>query len=271
MGSTTSPDGSTMDVPPVGALFDLSGRVAVVTGAGRGIGAVVARRLAEAGAAVVVHYRTSRDAAEGVAGRIQEDGGRAFASRVDLRDLEGAAALMQAAVDTFGGLDILVNNVGTYPAGSLEEMSLDEWRAVYESNVEATFLCTRAVVGHMRRSRAGSIVNIASIAGTVPAPAQSHYSSAKAAVIAFSRASAQELGPYGIRVNAVSPGLISRAGIQEEWPEGVARWEGRAPLSRLGMPEDVADACLFLASPAARWITGHNLLVDGGMLAAPSH
>jgi NAD(P)-dependent dehydrogenase (short-subunit alcohol dehydrogenase family) len=260
-----------MDSPPVNALLDLSGRVAVVTGAGRGIGGVIARRLAEAGAAVVVHYRTSRTEAEDLVTRIERDGGRARAARAGLRDMDEAGALMAATVDAFGGLHILVNNVGTYPAASLEEMSLDEWRSVYESNVEATFLCTRAVVGHMRRSGAGSIVNIASIAGAAPAPAQTHYSSAKAAVIGFTRASAQELGPDGIRVNAVSPGLITRERISEEWPEGVARWTSRAPLQRLGTPEDVADACLFLASPAARWITGHNLVVDGGMLVAPAY
>lgn len=260
-----------MDAPPVTALLDLSGRVAVVSGAGRGIGAVIARRFAEAGAAVIVHYRTSRSEAEDLVTRIEDDGGRALAVRVGLRDLEEAGALMAAAVDSFGSLDILVNNVGAYPAGSLEDTSLDEWRAVYESNVEATFLCTKAAAGHMRRSGGGSIINIASIAGTVPAPAQANYSSAKAAVIAVTRASAQELGAGGIRVNAVSPGLISRTGIEEEWPEGVTRWRSRAPLGRLGTAEDVADACLFLASPASRWITGHNLVVDGGMLVAPAY
>jgi NAD(P)-dependent dehydrogenase (short-subunit alcohol dehydrogenase family) len=259
-----------MDAPPVGALLDLSRRVAVVTGAGRGIGAVTARRLAEAGAAVVVHYRSSRGDAEALAGSIERAGHRAIPVEASLHDPAGADTLMRSAVDAFGRLDILANNVGSYPAVTMGEMTLDEWRAVYESNVEATFRCTRAAAAHMERIGGGSIVNVASIAGLVPAPAQSHYSSAKAAVIAFTGSAAQELGP-GVRVNAVSPGLIAREGISDEWPDGVARWTSRAPLERLGTPEDVADACLFLASPASRWITGHNLVVDGGMLVAPAY
>jgi NAD(P)-dependent dehydrogenase (short-subunit alcohol dehydrogenase family) len=260
-----------MDALPVGALLDLSGRVAVVTGAGRGIGAVIGRRLAEAGAAVVVHYRSSRGDAEALAGSIERAGHRAIPVEARLSDHAGADTLMRAAVDAFGRLDILVNNVGSYPAATMEEMTLDEWRSVHEANLDATFLCTRAAAAQMAGTGGGSIVNVASIAGLVPAPAQSHYSSAKAAVIAFTRSAAQELGPAGIRVNAVSPGLIAREGISEEWPEGVARWMTRAPLARLGTPEDVADACLFLASPASRWITGHNLVVDGGMLVASAY
>ncbi len=113
----------------------------------------------------------------------------------------------------------------------------------------------------------GAIVNIGSISASNPATDHSHYNSAKAAVLMFTRSCAQELGPFGIRVNSVSPGLIHKDGIEEAWPEGVERWQSRAPLRRLGEPEDIADACLFLASPAARWITGHNLVVDGGVLA----
>ncbi|HEX7718622.1 MAG TPA: SDR family oxidoreductase, partial [Woeseiaceae bacterium] len=127
---------------------------------------------------------------------------------------------------------------------------------------------TQAAARQIKKSGGGSIINIGSISATVPGPEHSHYNSAKAAVVMMTRSAAQELGRFGIRVNVVSPGLIARPGIEEEWPEGVARWTAQAPLERLGQPEDVADACLFLASPAARWITGHNLLVDGGIMAA---
>ena len=138
---------------------------------------------------------------------------------------------------------------------------------MFRDNLESTFLCTRAAAAVMRGRGGGAIVNIGSISATNPASDHSHYNSAKAAVLAFTRSCAQELGPAGIRVNSVSPGLIRKAGIEKEWPEGVERWLGKVPLGRLGEPDDIADACLFLASPAARWITGQNLAVDGGVLA----
>jgi NAD(P)-dependent dehydrogenase (short-subunit alcohol dehydrogenase family) len=170
-------------------------------------------------------------------------------------------------MDRFGRLDILINNAGTYPNQSLFEMTLDEWRGMYESVVQTTMLCTQAAARQMRAS-GGAIVNIASIGAIHPAPDHSHYASAKAAVVMFTKAAALELGRYAIRVNSVSPGLIARPGIEEQWPDGVARWQAKALLGRLGQPEDVADASLFLASPAARWITGQNLVVDGGVTSS---
>jgi NAD(P)-dependent dehydrogenase (short-subunit alcohol dehydrogenase family) len=139
---------------------------------------------------------------------------------------------------------------------------------MYSANVDTAFLCTQAAAAHMKSAGGGAIVNIASIAATSPGPDHSHYNSAKAAVVMLTRSAAQELGRFGIRVNAVSPGVIGREGIEEQWPEGVARWRARAPLKRRGRPDDVADACLFLASAASRWITGHDLIVDGGVMAA---
>ncbi|HZD53862.1 MAG TPA: SDR family oxidoreductase, partial [Woeseiaceae bacterium] len=150
----------------------------------------------------------------------------------------------------------------------LLEMSDEEWRTMYRSNADTAFLSLQAEAREMKAAGGGAIVNIASIAALSPGPAHAHYNSAKAAVVMLTRSAAQELGRYNIRVNAVSPGLIARPGIEQQWPDGVARWLATAPLGRLGQPEDVADACLFLASPAARWITGHNLVVDGGMLSS---
>jgi NAD(P)-dependent dehydrogenase (short-subunit alcohol dehydrogenase family) len=146
-------------------------------------------------------------------------------------------------------------------------MSEAEWDEVVNSNLRSTFLCTQAVARQMMaQGDGGAIVNIASIEAENPAPMHSHYNAAKGGVVMHTAAAANELGPHGIRVNAVSPGLIWREGIEQAWPDGVERFLKAAPLGRLGRADDVADACLFLASPAARWITGANLRVDGGVM-----
>jgi len=255
-------------VPPVKTLLDFSGRVAVITGGGSGLGAGIARRFAEAGAAVVVHYHTSAPGADALVRAIQAGSGKAVAVGGDLTQAADAERLLVETLEAFGRLDVLINNAGLYPESDLLEMSEAEWDSVLEANLRSVFLCTQAAARRMiAQGDGGAIVNIASIEGANPAPGHSHYGAAKAAVIAHARAAAQELAPHGIRVNAVSPGLIWRDGIERAWPDGVRRWHGRAPLERMGMPEDVADACLFLASPAARWITGTNLFVDGGVMA----
>lgn len=257
-----------MRVPAVKDLFDLGGQAAIVTGASQGIGAAIARRLAEAGARVAVHYRGNSQGAEATVAAIRDAGGEATALAADLATAGAAEELAAAAGRELGGLDILVNNAGTFPAAPLIDMAAEDWRDMFRTNVETAFLCTQAAARRMRDAGRGAIVNVASIEALDPGPAHGHYSSAKAAVVMLTRAAAQEFGEFGIRVNAVSPGVIARAGIEEQWPEGVERWRARAPLARLGEPGDVADACLFLASPAARWISGHNLVVDGGVMAA---
>jgi len=257
-----------VQVPESRALLNLSGKVAIVTGASQGIGASIARRFAEAGAAVVVHYRRKADEASEVAAAITEGGGDAMAIQADLRNPAAVGNIVDQAVARFGSLDILVNNAGMFPNRTLLDMSQDEWREMYESVVDTTMLCTQAAARQMKAVGGGAIVNIGSIGAIHPAPDHSHYNSAKAAVVMFTKSAALELGGYGIRVNAVSPGLIARPGIEEQWPDGVARWQAKALLGRLGEPEDVADACLFLASPAARWITGQNLIVDGGVTSS---
>jgi NAD(P)-dependent dehydrogenase (short-subunit alcohol dehydrogenase family) len=257
-------------VPPVAALLDFRGRVAVVTGAGSGIGAGIAKRFAEAGAAVVVHYHTAAAEAEALAGAITSGGGRALAIGGDLTQGTDAEWLLAKTVAAFGRIDVLINNAGIYPVRDLLEMSGPEWDSVMDANARSAFLCTQAAARRMiAQGVGGAVVNVASIEGANPATGHSHYGAAKAAVIAHTRAAAQELAAHRIRVNAVSPGLVWRDGIERAWPDGVRRWHGRAPLARMGMPEDVADACLFLASPAARWITGAALVVDGGVTAAP--
>ena len=254
-----------MDIPEVGRLLDFTGQVALVTGAGSGLGGAIALRFAEAGARVAVHYRASREGAEAMAGRL--GAGRAIAIRADLAKEPDARALVARTVDAFGRLDVLVNNAGAYPMAGVLDMTPAQWDEVMAANLTSVFLGTQAAARQMvAQGGGGAIVNVTSIEAANPAPAHSHYNAAKAGAAMYTRAAAQELGPHGIRVNAVAPGLIWREGIEEAWPDGVARFLEAAPLGRLGHPEDVADACLFLASPAARWITGASLTVDGGVL-----
>jgi NAD(P)-dependent dehydrogenase (short-subunit alcohol dehydrogenase family) len=251
-----------MTHPPVRALLDLAGRRVLVTGAAGGIGAGIAKRLAEAGAEVVAHYNGSEEAARALTHGIEAAGGRATLVRADLA--AGAEGLVAAA----GPLDGVVNNAGLQPVAAFDAVTDADMAAMMAVNVAAPVAITRAFARALG-GREGAVVNVASIEGLQPAHGHSHYAASKAALLMATRAAALELGPQ-VRVNAVSPGLIGRPGIEEGWPEGVARWRAAAPLGRLGAPEDVADAVLFLLSPAARWITGANLVVDGGVLARPT-
>ncbi|MCG8467074.1 MAG: glucose 1-dehydrogenase [Gemmatimonadetes bacterium] len=258
-------------IPPVATLLDLTGRVALVTGAGRGIGASIAERFAEAGARVVVHYRSSEEPARAVVRRILARDGHAIELGADLTVESAVDGLFEAAADRLGPPDVLVNNAGVYPLSPLLEMPVSEWDAVIEANLKSVHLCTQRMARALTEAGLpGAIVNIASIEGMAPAPLHSHYTSAKAATLMHTRSAALELGPHGIRVNAVAPGLIRRPGLEEDWPEGVERWRAGAPLGRLGEASDVADACLFLASAASRWISGATVTVDGGILASPA-
>jgi 3-oxoacyl-[acyl-carrier protein] reductase len=242
--------------PPVASLLDLDGLVAIVTGASGNIGAGIARRLHEAGASVVVHGRK-------VPAVAAELGQRAASVTGDVE--RDAAAICAAAVEAFGRLDVVVNNAGIQPVAPLMELGNAEVAEMLRINVAGVAAMTREAAARMPSG--GAIVNIGSIEGLQPAIVHSHYAASKAAVIMHTRAAALELGPQGIRVNCVSPGLIDAPGFEEAWPEGLARWRAAAPLHRLGTPLDVADAVLFLASPAARWVSGANLVVDGGVLA----
>ena len=252
-----------MTMPPdVRSLLDLAGRVAIVTGSSGNIGGGIARRLHEAGASVVVHASGRLDAAEALA---VELGDRAAAVAGDVE--RDAAAICRSAIDGFGGLDVVVNNAGIQPVASLLSIDPDAAAEMLRVNVGGVIAMTREAAAVMvGRAGCGAIVNVGSIEGLQPAFDHSHYAASKAAVIMHTRTAALELGPRGVRVNCVSPGLIDVEGLGEAWPEGVARWHAAAPLQRLGQPADVADAVLFLASDAARWITGANLVVDGGVL-----
>ncbi|MGX1131702.1 3-oxoacyl-[acyl-carrier protein] reductase [Streptomyces glaucescens] len=247
----------------------LEGRTALVTGVGGLIGRGIALRFAEHGAAVALHCRTAVEQARTVADRIHDLGGRAVVLRGDLTDEDVCHRVVRDAAEWAGGrLTALVNNAGVQPVRELAGMTAGEWRTVVDTNLGSVFACTQAAVDVM--GEGGSVTHIASIEASAPAPAHAHYSASKAAVVMHARAAALEYGPLGIRVNTVSPGLIDREGLAEAWPDGVRRWRQAAPLGRLGRPEDIGDACVFLASPLASWVTGHDLVVDGGVTARPT-
>ncbi|MER5196264.1 SDR family NAD(P)-dependent oxidoreductase [Streptomyces sp. NPDC002755] len=250
----------------------LAGRVALITGAGGGIGRGIALRFAQEGAAVALHCRTGTGAAHALAEEIA-DGTGARVLVLPGADLtvedECRGVVAQAAEWGGGRLDALVNNAGVQPVRELPGMSAADWRAVVDTNLTSVFACTQAAAEVMRE-RGGSITHIASVEAARPAPGHAHYAASKAAVVMHARAAAQEYGAAGIRVNSVSPGLIDREGLAEAWPEGVRRWRDAVAVGRLGRPEDVGDACVFLASPLASWITGHDLVVDGGVSARPT-
>jgi NAD(P)-dependent dehydrogenase (short-subunit alcohol dehydrogenase family) len=255
----------------VDRLVDLAGTVAIVTGASRGIGAGIAERLAQAGADVAVGARAADDRPGSTVARIRALGRRAVPVRLDVRDAAQVTAAMDATVDTLGRLDILVNCAGVQPTSPLTNLSEEDWDALFATNARGVFLCTReAARVFVAQGGSGAVVNVASIEGLQPAWGHSHYSASKAAVIMHTRAAALELGAHGIRVNAVSPGLIWSPDLEQAWPEGVRRWLAHVPLGRLGRPDDVADAVLYLASPMARFVSGINLVVDGGILAHPT-
>jgi 3-oxoacyl-[acyl-carrier protein] reductase len=238
----------------------LEGKVALVTGGSRGIGAAIARELGAAGARVAVNYRSSADVAEEIAGEI---GGVAMEG--DVAEPDRAAALVARVEDELGEIDCLVNNAGVTRDGLIARMSDEDWDAVIETNLRGTFNTCRAVSRKMLRRRAGSIVNLTSVVGIHGNPGQANYAASKAGIIGLTKALARELGTRGVRVNAIAPGYIDTelTGVLPEEVRGAIL--GSTPLGRLGEPEDVARAVRFLLSEEAAFVTGTVLLVDGGL------
>lgn len=248
---------------------EFKNRAVIVTGSSQGLGAAIAIAFAASGARVVVHYRSDQSGAELLVAKILEENGEAISLQANLDNEDEVQNLFGAAETALGPIAVLINNAGTFPNSPLLDMSAKQWRQMYADNVDSTFLCTRAAGQSMRKTGGGAIVNIASISALNPGPDHAHYNSAKAAVVMFTQSAAQELGAFGIRVNAVAPGLVHRPGLEEQWPDGVERYVNAAPLSCVVQPEDVANACVFLASPYAARITGVVLPVDSGVTSAP--
>ena len=242
--------------------IDLTGLVVIVTGASGNIGQGIALRFEEAGALVVLHHHLTTPA---------RHGDKSITVQANLADEHGPQSVINAAVSHYGRVDAIINNAAIQPLAGLLEMGDDQWDDMIATNVTACHRLSQAFARHAIDRRAeGSIVNIASIEGIAPVAGHGHYGISKAALLTHTKVAALEFGAYGIRVNAVSPGLVSRVGIERDWPEGVQQWMDKAPLGRLGMPRDIADACVFLCSDMARWITGINLVVDGGVSARPT-
>lgn len=260
-------------------MIDLTGRVVLVTGAGSsggsgsesvggivgsGIGSGIVRRFVATGATVVAHTRNSpTDHLR------RPDGAPVATVRADLTTPDGPSSVIEETLELYGRLDGLINNAGAQPIARFDTLSDEQFSDMMDINVTATHRLTQLAAAAMRSNSdpaGGSIVHIASIEARHPTIMHGHYATSKAALVMHARAAALMYGPDGIRVNTISPGLIDRPGLADDWPEGVNRYLAAAPLGCLGTPEDVGDACVFLCSDLSRWITGTDLLVDGGVL-----
>jgi 3-oxoacyl-[acyl-carrier protein] reductase len=246
--------------------MQLKDKVAVVTGASRGIGRAIALELAARGAKVVVNYHSSSNAAEEVVSQINNAGGEAMAVQADVSKLAQAQALIKAATDAYGQLDVLVNNAGTTRDNLMAMMKEEDWDTVIETNLKSAFNCSKAAMRPMMRKKYGRIINITSVSGIAGNAGQTNYSASKAGLIGLTKALAREIGARNITVNAVAPGFVETdltRGLPDELKQAAI---AQTPLGRWGTCEDVAYAVAFLASDQAAYITGQTLSVDGGMV-----
>ena len=247
-------------------MSKLAGKVAIVTGASKGIGASIAKHLAAAGASVVVNYASSKTAPDRVVAEIERSGGKAVAIGANCAEQAEIGRLFSEAKKVFGRLDILVNNAGVYDFAPIEEITPEHFHKLFNLNVLGLILATQQAVKHFG-SEGGSIINISSVVASSAPPGTSVYSATKAAVDAVTRSLAQELGPRKIRVNSINPGMVETEGVHAAGlSEGDFRkqYELHTPLGRIGQPQDIAPAAVFLASSDSAWITGETFYISGG-------
>lgn len=247
-------------------LFDLSTKVAVVTGSSRGIGATIAKILALQGARVVVNHRDSAGAAQEVVAQITANGGAATSIQADVSQSSEAQRLIKETIDTYGQIDILVNNAGTTRDKLIMTMKDEDWDLVLQTNLSSVYYCAKAAIRPMMKKRWGRIINLTSVVGLAGQAGQTNYAASKAGIVGFTKSLAKEVGSRNITVNAVAPGFIPTALTDVLPDEQVQAIIANTPLGRLGKVEDVAHAILFLASEEAAFITGQVLTVDGGLV-----
>jgi len=246
--------------------MNLEDKVAVVTGASRGIGRAIALELARRGANVIVNYNRSAEAAAEVVATIEERGGRAIAFQADVGDFDQAAALIKAAKENFDRIDILVNNAGTTRDQLLMLLKEEDWDIVLRTNLKSVFNCCKAAARPMMRQRSGRIISISSVSGIAGQGGQTNYAASKAGIIGFTKSLAKELGPRNVTVNAIAPGFVLTdltTDLSDDLKEEAIT---ATPLRRMGEPEEIAYAVAFLASDEAAFITGEILTVDGGLV-----
>ena len=244
----------------------LDGKIALVTGGSRGIGRAVAIELAKEGAAVAINYAGNKAAAEEVQSIITQMGGKAMIIQADVSDEKSAMQMVEEVIAQLGGIDILVNNAGITRDGLFIRMKEEDWNAVINTNLTGIFNCTKVAAKYMMKKRSGRIINMSSVSGIMGNAGQTNYAAAKAGVIGFTKSLAREMASRGITVNAVAPGFIATdmtAAMPEKAQEHVL---ASIPLGKMGKPEDIANAVLFLASDKASYITGQVIHVDGGMV-----
>lgn len=246
--------------------MDFSDKVVLVTGGSRGIGKAVALAFAKYGAKIAVNYAGNREAAEETAVQIEKLGGIPFLVQADVSDSDQVEAMVKEVVDKFGTVDILVNNAGIVKDNILLRMKDQEWDSVIATSLRGTYLCTKFISKLMLKKRTGRIINLSSVIGITGNPGQANYAAAKAGIIGFTKSTAKEFASRNITVNAVAPGYIA-TDMTETLPDKAKEEMLKViPLKRVGQPEDVAQVILFLASPAASYITGQVINVDGGMV-----